>query len=43
MLAYVDPNVEYYPVLATLDSVSIYRGHDGLRSWFEDFDDVWGR
>jgi ketosteroid isomerase-like protein len=41
-IAYVDPSSEYYPVLATLDGVTVYHGHDGVRSWFADFQDVWG-
>ncbi len=42
LIAYVDPSVEYYPVLAAIGGVTVYRGHDGVRSWFRDFDDVWG-
>jgi ketosteroid isomerase-like protein len=41
-IAYVDPSSEYYPVLATLDGVTVYHGHAGVRSWFADFQDVWG-
>lgn len=36
------PDVEYHPVLAGLSGVTVYRGHDGLRSWFADLDEVWG-
>jgi ketosteroid isomerase-like protein len=42
MIAYIDPSVAYHPVLAAVGGVTVYHGHDGLRSWFEDFEDVWG-
>jgi ketosteroid isomerase-like protein len=42
MLPFTDPDVEYQPVLAQVGGVSVYRGHDGLRSWFKDFEEVWG-
>ena len=42
MIALTDPSVEYHPVLATVGGVNVYRGHDGIRSWFEDFYEVWG-
>jgi ketosteroid isomerase-like protein len=40
MIACVDPNVEYYPVLSAL-AVTVYHGHAGLRSWFGQLDDAW--
>jgi ketosteroid isomerase-like protein len=41
-LAFVDPSVEYHPVLATIGGVTVYHGHEGIRSWFEDLEEVWG-
>jgi ketosteroid isomerase-like protein len=41
LLARADPSIEYHPVLAAIGGVSVYRGHDGIRSWFADFDE-WG-
>jgi len=41
-LAFVDPSVEYHPVIATIGGVTVYHGHEGIRSWFEDFEEVWG-
>jgi ketosteroid isomerase-like protein len=40
MIACLDPSVEYYPVLSAI-GVTVYRGHEGLRSWFEQLDDAW--
>jgi ketosteroid isomerase-like protein len=40
MIACLDPDVEYYPVLSAI-GVSVYRGHDGMRAWFEQLDDAW--
>jgi ketosteroid isomerase-like protein len=40
MLACVDPSVEYHPVLSAI-GVSVYHGHDGMRSWFGQLDDAW--
>jgi ketosteroid isomerase-like protein len=42
-LAYIDPGCEFHPVLATIGGVSVYHGHEGVRSWFEDFEEVWGK
>ena len=40
MIAYSDPSVEYHPVLSAI-GVTVYHGHEGLRSWFEQLDDAW--
>ena len=40
MIACLDPSVEYHPVLSAI-GVSVYHGHDGLRSWFGQLDDAW--
>jgi ketosteroid isomerase-like protein len=40
MLACFDPSVEYRPVLSAI-GVSVYHGHDGMRSWFGQLDDAW--
>jgi ketosteroid isomerase-like protein len=42
LIARMDPNVEYHPVLAAVGGVIAFRRHDGMRSWFADFKDVWG-
>jgi ketosteroid isomerase-like protein len=42
-IAHVDPNAEYRPVLAAVGGVTVYHGHEGVRSWFEDFEEVWGK
>jgi ketosteroid isomerase-like protein len=35
------PDFEFRPYLATLVETTIYRGHDGLRRYFEDADAAW--
>jgi ketosteroid isomerase-like protein len=43
LIALTDPDVEYHPALRTaVAGPTAYRGHEGLRSWFDDFDEVWG-
>ena len=42
LIQYLDPEVDYHPVLANLSGVAVYHGHDGVRSWFKDFEEVWG-
>jgi ketosteroid isomerase-like protein len=39
MLACLDPSVEYHPVLSAI-GVTVYHGHDGMRSWFGQLDDA---
>jgi ketosteroid isomerase-like protein len=41
VIACLDPSVEYYPLLSAI-GVTVYRGHEGLRSWFDQLDDAWG-
>jgi ketosteroid isomerase-like protein len=36
-----DPDFEFFPYLATLIETTIYRGRDGLRSYFADADAAW--
>jgi ketosteroid isomerase-like protein len=36
------PDFEFSPYLATLIERTIYRGHDGLRTYFADVDAAWG-
>jgi ketosteroid isomerase-like protein len=35
------PDFEFFPYLATLIETTVYRGHDGLRSYFADADAAW--
>jgi ketosteroid isomerase-like protein len=41
MLAEVDPDVEAQPVLGLLYERPTYKGHGGMRRWFEEVDDLW--
>src|SRR5215216_2295414 len=40
MISCLDSSVEYYPLLSAI-GVTVYHGHDGLRSWFGQLDDAW--
>ena len=35
LLALADPDVEYFPRILELEGGGPYRGHDGIRSWWE--------
>jgi uncharacterized protein len=39
-LELLDPEVEWIPLMATLES-RVYRGHDGVRQWLEGLADAW--
>jgi ketosteroid isomerase-like protein len=41
MLAEVDRDVEAEPVLGLLYERPSYKGHGGMRRWFEEVDDLW--
>lgn len=41
-LPLVHPDIEYHPVLASISGVEVYRGYEGVRRWFADFDEVFG-
>jgi ketosteroid isomerase-like protein len=43
LIACCDPSCEYHPLFAaSFGDVTVYRGHDGLRRWQRDFEEVWG-
>jgi ketosteroid isomerase-like protein len=42
LAATLDPEVELIPLRAVLDG-TVYRGHAGMRSWFEDISEDWTR
>jgi ketosteroid isomerase-like protein len=41
-VAYCDPSIEFHSVFAALGG-AVYRGHDGVRKWRSDLEDVWGK
>jgi ketosteroid isomerase-like protein len=41
MLSEVDPEVEAQPVLGLLYERPSYRGHSGIRRWFDEVNDLW--
>ena len=36
LLALADPDIEWFPRIAELEGGGPYRGHDGVRRWWED-------
>ena len=41
VLALIDPDVEFMPRLVEVDGGGSLRGHDGMRSWWENVFGVW--
>jgi ketosteroid isomerase-like protein len=41
-IALADPRIEWHSRFATVGAVTVYRGHEGLRRYASDMDDVWG-
>jgi hypothetical protein len=42
MISCCDPNVEYHSQFAAADG-AVYHGHDGMRRWHRDLQEVWGK
>jgi ketosteroid isomerase-like protein len=40
-VALCEPEIEFHSMFAAVGG-GVYKGHDGLRKWFRDFEDVWG-
>ena len=43
MLAIAHPDIEASPTLGLLYERSVYRGHDGIRAWFDEVSRGWER
>ena len=41
LLEVFDPEVEVRPALRTFLASTVYRGHDGVRTWFEETNEPW--
>jgi ketosteroid isomerase-like protein len=41
LLEVFDPEVEVRPALRTFLAATVYRGHDGVRTWFEESNEPW--
>jgi hypothetical protein len=41
LISYCDPSVEFHSAYAAIGG-AVYHGHDGMRSWHRDVQDVWG-
>jgi ketosteroid isomerase-like protein len=40
-IAFYDPEIEFHSAFAAVGG-AVYQGHDGLRKWHRDLQDVWG-
>jgi ketosteroid isomerase-like protein len=40
-MAHCDPNIEFHSAFSAVGGAD-YEGHDGLRAWSRDVEDVWG-
>ena len=40
-ITYCDPDIEFHSAFAAVGG-AVYHGHDGMRMWQQDFEDVWG-
>ena len=36
-----DPGVEFYSLFAAVGGVTLYRGHEGVRRWWREFEESW--
>ena len=41
VIACCDPNVEFHSTFAAVGG-GVYRGHDGVRKWYLDLQEIWG-
>jgi ketosteroid isomerase-like protein len=41
VVACCDPNVEFHSTFAAVGG-GVYRGHDGIRRWYLDLQEIWG-
>ena len=41
-IALFDPQVEFRSAFVAVGGVTLFHGHDGLRTWNQGFEDVWG-
>ena len=42
LITYCDPDIEFHSAFAAVGG-AIYRGHDGMRQWHRDLEDIWGK
>jgi ketosteroid isomerase-like protein len=42
LLAYCDPEIEFHSAVTAPVSGGLYHGHEGVRRWHRDFEEVWG-
>ena len=41
MIAYCDPSIDWHSHFAAVGG-AVYHGHDGMRKWWRDLEDIWG-
>jgi hypothetical protein len=41
LIAHCDPEIEFHSAFSVVGG-AVYYGHDGMRSWFRDFAEIWG-
>ena len=41
LVALFDPEIEFHSIFAAVGGAP-YHGHDGIRKWHQDFEEVWG-
>jgi ketosteroid isomerase-like protein len=42
IISLCDPRIEFHSVFAAVGAVTVFHGHDGMRKWHRDLEDVWG-
>jgi SnoaL-like domain len=42
LIAQSDPEIEWHSGVAAAIGSGVYQGHDGLRGWYREFQEVWG-
>jgi ketosteroid isomerase-like protein len=42
LIALCESQVEFHSTFAAVGGMTIYHGHDGLRRWYRELEDVWG-
>ena len=42
LVSFCDPSIELHSAFAGVGGVELYQGHDGIRRWYRDQEEVWG-
>jgi ketosteroid isomerase-like protein len=41
-IACFDPSIEFHSTFAAVGGMTVYHGHDGVRRWHRELEEVWG-